>query len=294
MRYEIQPLTDEEAKTLGGKLAEYVRSVAPPRPDAKEETVVLKIEDDAGRIIGGCIVVLCTWNWDRMLITTLWVDERFRKQGLASMLLREAERIGRERGCTVSCLGTLDFMARGLYEKHGYTVFTTKADCPKGHTGWSLSKRIDLGTPDYVPTNNSGAERYEIRRGAEEDAEAISAGIAGYSRSFVPDEHEEIPIQKKLVDGDGRLIAGIVAEVRCWDQFDVDVLWVEEPFRNQGLGSRLLGEAEREAIGKGATILYASAGDWNVGFFRKKGYTVIGELADIPKGHNCFELEKRI
>ena len=44
MKCEILPLTDEEAEYVGGRLAEYVRSVAPPRPGAEEDEVVLKIE----------------------------------------------------------------------------------------------------------------------------------------------------------------------------------------------------------------------------------------------------------
>ena len=37
-----------------------------------------------------------------------------------------------------------------------------------------------------------------------------------------------------------------------------------------------------------------NAGDWNVDFFRKNGYLLRGELKDVPKGHNCYELYKMI
>ena len=36
------------------------------------------------------------------------------------------------------------------------------------------------------------------------------------------------------------------------------------------------------------------AGDWNVGFFQKNGYLLRGELKDVPKGHDCYELYKMI
>lgn len=36
------------------------------------------------------------------------------------------------------------------------------------------------------------------------------------------------------------------------------------------------------------------AGDWNVGFFKKNGYLLRGELKDVPKGHSCYELYKMI
>jgi len=41
------------------------------------------------------------------------------------MILREVERIARDKGCRVVTLGTASYMARPFYEKHGYTVFTT-------------------------------------------------------------------------------------------------------------------------------------------------------------------------
>lgn len=292
MKCEILPLTDEEAEYVGGRLAEYVRSVAPPRPGAEEDEVVLKIEED-GAIIAGCVADLCEWNWDRMLLAKLWVDERYRHRGLGSMLIREAERIARERGCYISCLGTLDFQARGLYEKHGYRVFTVRKDYPRGHEGYSMSKRLDSGLPDYVPRHNGAESLYEIKRGTGEDGEVIGEGLGRHGDLFAPDLHDVIPLNRKLVDENGVFIAGIVANVGCWDEFDVEALWVEEPYRNRGLGSYLLGSVEREAAENGAYKLFASAGDWNVGFFKKNGYSVMGELKDVPKGHSCYELEKR-
>ena len=292
MEYEIRPLTGEEAEYIGEKLSGYVRSVAPPRPGAEEEKAVLKIED-SGAVVAGCILKFFQWGWERMLLAALWVDERYRGQGLASMLIREAERLGREKGCYVSCLGTLVFQARPLYEKHGYTVFTVNKDFPRGHEGYSLSKRLDRDIPDYIPKNNA-ASRFTIRPGSEEDAKVISAGLGRYTDSFAPDLHEEIPICRKLVDRDGKLVAGIIAGIGCWDEFDVDVLWVEEPYRGRGLGSYLLGEAEREAVEKGAYKLYVTVGDWNAGFFKKNGYAVNGELEDVPRGHSCYEMEKPV
>ena len=41
-------------------------------------------------------------------------------------------------------------------------------------------------------------------------------------------------------------------------------------------------------------MILTNAGDWNVGFFRKNGYLLRGELKDIPKGHDCYELYKTL
>ncbi len=51
MDYTIQDLTREEAKYIGEKINE----VMPREVDAEEEEFVLKVENENGEIIGGCI-----------------------------------------------------------------------------------------------------------------------------------------------------------------------------------------------------------------------------------------------
>ena len=121
MEYRIGDLTKEEAAYIGEKINEIV----PREVDADEEEFVLKVENEAGEIIGGCFAEAYEYRWARVLLNALWVDERYRHQGIGSMILREVERIAREKGCRVVTLGTASYMARPFYEKHGYTVFTT-------------------------------------------------------------------------------------------------------------------------------------------------------------------------
>ena len=293
MKYEIKPLTGEEEAYIEKKIGEYAYTMAPPEPGTpEEERLIFRAEDADGRYAGGCVVNI--HEWGRAVLALLWVDERHRRQGLGSMLIKKAERAAREKGCYYMCLGTMDFMARGFYEKHGYTVFTVDKDYPRGHEGWSLSKRIDKDAPEYIPTNNSAVARFTVRPGVREDVNIIDAGFERYNRQFVPEGHDDIPIGRKLVDKNGDMVAGIIAEVGGWDECDIDGIWVEAPYRNQGLGSYLLREVEREAKENGAYVLFTHGCDWVVGFFRQNGYTVRGELPDYPKGHSAYELDKRI
>ena len=292
MKYEIKPLTEEEESLIEEKISAYADSMAPKEPHTEEEQLVFKITDGEKGVIGGCIVNIHSWG--RAVLAQLWVDEGYRGQGLGSLLIRRAERAAREKGCYYMCLGTLDFHARGLYEKHGYRVFTVNRDFPRGHEGYSMSKRLDREIPAYVPKNNGGAARYTAEPGGKEDAGIIGDGLERYGEQFVRDEHGDIPLGKKLVDADGRLIAGVIASVGCWDDGEIDGVWVEEAYRKQGLGAYLLGEVEREAKENGAYILFTNACGWNAGFFGKCGYSVRGELEDYPKGHRAYELEKRL
>ncbi len=287
MKYKIENLTKEDAVYIGEKINEIV----PREVDADPEEFVLKIENDNGEIIGGCIAEAYEYHWSRMYLDTLWVDERYRHQGLGSMIIREVERIAGEKGCRVVTLGTASYMARPFYEKHGYTVFTTLKK-PNGYISYSLVKYLDRHTPEYLPTNNSGA-RFKISIGSEADAKVIKNGIDTYSEAY-ESEYEEIDFYRKLVDKDGRFTAGVIAGVYKGVYGYIDALFVEEPLRRQGLGTYLLREAEKLAKENGTPMLLTDAGDWNVDFFRKNGYLVRGELADVPKGHNCYELYKTI
>ncbi len=287
MEYKIEELTKEEAAYIGEKINEIV----PRETDADKEEFVLKIENEDGEIIGGCIAEAYEYRWSRMFLNTLWVEERWRHHGIGSVLLREVERIAREKGCRVVTLGTASYMARPFYEKHGYTVFTTLKKA-NGFISYSLVKYLDRDTPDYVPTDNSGA-RFKVSLGNDDDAEVIENGIAAYSEAY-EQKYENVGFYKKLVDKDGRFVAGVIADVEKGAYGFVDALFVEEPLRRQGLGTVLLQEAEKLAKENDAPMILTTAGDWNVGFFKKNGYLLRGELKDVPKGHDCYELYKMI
>ena len=207
------------------------------------------------------------------------------------MIIREVERIAREKGCRVVTLGTASYMARPFYEKHGYTVFTTLKKA-NGYISYSLVKYLDRDTPEYVPSNNSGA-RFRVSLGSGDDAEVIENGIETYSEAYEP-EYENVDFYKKLVDKDGRFIAGVIADVGKDAYGFVEALFVEEPLRHQGLGTALLKAAEDFSKENGASMILTSAGDWNVDFFKKNGFLLRGELKDVPKGHDCYELYKMI
>ncbi|MBR6165197.1 MAG: GNAT family N-acetyltransferase [Clostridia bacterium] len=293
MKYEMKPLTEEEEVLIEKKISEYADSMAPSEPHTKEEKLVFKITDEENNVVGGCVVNIHAWG--RAVLAQLWVDEQYRLRGLGSMLIRAAENAAREKGCYYLCLGTLDFMARPLYEKHGFKVFTVNHDLPRGHTGWSMSKRLDQGLPDCVPANNSAGERFKVEPGGREEARIIDEGLGRFCDQFIaPDESDDIPLNKKLVDKDGNLIAAVLAEVDADKSTDLNGVWVEEPYRNRGIGSCLLGVIDREAKENGSYLLISNACDWNIGFFKKCGYTVRGELPDYPRGHTAYETEKRI
>lgn len=293
MEYGFLPMTDEEEEKIDRKFNDELYVMIPPEPGTPDkERFVLKVMDGE-RFAGGCVVGIM--GWGRAVLMFLWVDKDYRNHGLASMLIREAEKIVSEKGCYIMCLGTMDIYCRGLYEKHGYRVFTLNRDIPRGHEGYSMGKRLDRGIPGYIPTDNTADERFSIVSGNDEDIKIIKEGLAAHDRLYdLEDKHEYIDLNYKLVDGNGEIIAAIVMGVDGDDEMMLDTVWVREDMRNRGIGSYLLSKAEEEAKKYDAYVSLTGCTDASVGFLLKNGYTLRGELEDYPKGHHSFELQKYI
>lgn len=96
------------------------------------------------RDAGGTIVAGLTGStyWEYLYVGRLWTDERFRKLGLGSRLLAEAEKAARRRGCHAVHLMTGSFNALPFYQKRGYTVFGALPDMPTGHTQYFMTKSL--------------------------------------------------------------------------------------------------------------------------------------------------------
>lgn len=285
MKYRSMPMTEDDTLYVEAAMDAYDDAVAPPEEGAFDACLVYKILGPNDVIIAGCVAQIDTW--DVVNIDTLWVSKKYRKKGLGTALMREAEREAAEMGCNLSILGTFDFQAVEFYEKLGYTVVGMTEDWPKGHSNYMLCKRLGFSTnqpEDPLP--------FEIVMGEEEDAVYLGEKLADYNQSQVPITQEYQSFDTKLVDDAGAMMAACVAGIGGWQDGNIDMLWVEEDHRHRGLGTALLREAEREAKARGGALMLVEAFDWNVGFFLKNGYTVTGTIEDLPKGHTFYTMRK--
>ena len=80
------------------------------------------------------------YMWQILYISDFFVEEKYRKQKLGSILLEKVEEEAKKLGATLAHLDTFDFQAKGFYEKHGYEVFGMLDDCPKGHKRFYMKK----------------------------------------------------------------------------------------------------------------------------------------------------------
>ena len=104
-----------------------------------KEFALLLRDPENGEAVGG----LCSYSFfDWFYIDLFAVPEKFRGAGLGTHLLQRAEAVARERGCIGIWLNTFSFQARGFYEKHGYEVFGTIDDHPRGKQRHFMQKRL--------------------------------------------------------------------------------------------------------------------------------------------------------
>ncbi len=125
---------------------------------------------------------------------------------------------------------------------------------------------------------------------SKKDVDYICDRLVEYNLSKVPLRQNIAfdTLDKKLTDENGKTIAGIIARMYCWNVVYVDILWVDESFRGQGLGAYLLNMLEKTAKNKGATLVHLDTFDFQAkDFYIKQGYTVFGVLEECPSGGHC-------
>ena len=128
---------------------------------------------------------------------------------------------------------------------------------------------------------------------SEEEINFVNDALRQFNDQKVgPDNHVLLNIVE--YDENKNVIAGILGGT-YWGWMHIDILWVDEKFRGQGLGSKLLEAAEAEAKKCGCHSVHVDRMSWQAPeFYKKHGYKIISDLDDIPAGNKKYHLIKNL
>lgn len=108
---------------------------------------------------------------------------------------------------------------------------------------------------------------------------------------------ENGPIQKDhlsyvMCDDAGEVAAGLTADI-VWGAMYIDILWVNENLRGQGIGTQLMQRAEAAARQMGLNFVWLGTFSFQaLGFYEKIGYEIIGQVGNYPPGYAYYTLRK--
>ena len=123
-----------------------------------------------------------------------------------------------------------------------------------------------------------------LRERLDEEISAFNAAATGH--------HGGRLLSVAVREDDGDLQAGLYGWT--WGGCGyIDLLWVRDGQRGQGLGARLLAEAEAEIRRRGCDRVALSTHSFQApGFYARFGYTECGRTPGYPHGHDDIHLVK--
>jgi GNAT superfamily N-acetyltransferase len=142
-----------------------------------------------------------------------------------------------------------------------------------------------MSSPDIVILSEPDA--------SPSDIEAVRRGLERFNRAFLGDERHR-PLNLLVRDTSGTIVGGLLGDM-YFNWLLIEVLWVSEPLRGQGVGARLLAMAEEEARRYGCDHAHLDTFDFqSPDFYLKRGYVEFGKLGPYPGGHVRHYLKKSL
>lgn len=135
-----QDCTKEDLKKIDDGIVQWNFEKLYTDQEPLVDDVNLALRNENGEICGGLVSYIYYYILE---IQLLWVDKDYHYMGYGTKLLKEAEEIAKDKGCTMVKLDTFDFQAPNFYKKHGYEVFGVLDNSPKGHKRFFLKKELN-------------------------------------------------------------------------------------------------------------------------------------------------------
>jgi GNAT superfamily N-acetyltransferase len=135
----------------------------------------------------------------------------------------------------------------------------------------------------------------QIQRAKEGDLKALDQAITDYNiriaRELPRAEIHRLDFVAKETQGE--LLGGIQAYWVNWGILHVELLYVYDQYRGQGIASMLLEHVEKIARSHHCHLAHLDTFDFQAkDFYLKHGYSIFGVLENAPKGHSRYYMKK--
>jgi GNAT superfamily N-acetyltransferase len=128
---------------------------------------------------------------------------------------------------------------------------------------------------------------------ADSDKAFVRQGLRYFNNQFINDDGFQ-PLNLFLRRADGSIAGGLLGDV-YWGWLSINILWVDESFRHQGYGERLIKMAEDEALKMGCHAIHLDTMSFQAKpFYERLGYAVFGVLDDLPVGYQRIFMWKTL
>ena len=125
-----------------------------------------------------------------------------------------------------------------------------------------------------------------------EETKIFLDGLVRHNSNYLPNDFEKHFIVVKSDSGD--VVGGIKFET-YWGRSFIHTLWIEESYRNCGLGTELLKRTEE--ITKSVNCHGVDVSTMNFQakeLYEKNGFKCTGKFENYTNGHECFFYSKEI
>lgn len=151
-----------------------------------------------------------------------------------------------------------------------------------------------------------------MAREANQDQYIFDRGISQQREDYITDQliafnqahtmalpieqYDPLPLHLYVLDRAENILGGLVGRTHSIPSWlEVSIIWVDERVRHQGLGQRLMEQAEHEARQRGCRYARVTTSDFQApAFYQKLGYMPYGTLENCPPGETVFYLWKEL
>jgi len=174
------------------------------------------------------------------------------------------------------------------FERAGFQIIGKIKDIPKGGCQTTLTnkslRRIAYKGDYRIMAADEPVEAYE---GIFEEK------LARFEQAHALKDPNEKRLSYVCLDHD-QFVGGIVGKI-AMDNLYVDLLFVRQNARKQGIANQLMELVEQEAKAMGITQSYLGTGSFQApGLYRKLGYEIVMTVEDFPRNFSNHTLVKAL